>query len=149
MLWKVQVLFEGKDLHSQLFPDGWNYFNFELDHWEINHPEHTYYYLPTECHSQLIRGASGEVIPLPYQPLSTARFKGNLFFPKHLVEVFEDFLLLTDLETLKSRTRKFKTEGRLESFVRVDHNQMDCLIVQKIAGTWQKVRERISLIDLS
>lgn len=113
MLWVAQVYHQGQDITGALFPSNDHYFNFELDHWSLNDTQNRCYYLPSEGSALLIFKEGFRIIRLPYQPLSTLHFWGNLFTAAHLIEIFTHQLRITHLAGLHTTTRPVSLQGLL------------------------------------
>jgi hypothetical protein len=101
MLWRVECLFEGGLWHKALgFTSAFLDLNFELDAWTFEDETHQFLYLPTEGSARLIRQADLLVHVLPYQGISTARFRGNFFENGQLIERYGEDLMITNLQHL-------------------------------------------------
>jgi hypothetical protein len=108
MLWKVEVFYQNESINDLIFDKNWNVFNFELDNWIIQDSKNRYYYLPIETNSVLIDTKTFKIHRLPYEGLSTIRFKGNEFEEDCLIESYDDRVVKTDLETLISEEKTHK-----------------------------------------
>ncbi len=99
MLWKVSIFYENVNLDKIIFPQGWNYLNFELDKWTLEDKESRFYYIPIESKSILIDAKTLKIHYLSNQSLSTIYFKGNYFVEHFLIEEYGDVSIKTSLET--------------------------------------------------
>ncbi|WP_338812341.1 hypothetical protein V9L05_13130 [Bernardetia sp. Wsw4-3y2] len=102
MLWKVSIFYENVNLDKIIFPQGWNYLNFELDKWTLEDKESRFYYIPIESKSILIEAKTLKIHYLSNQSLSTIYFKGNYFVEHFLIEEYGDVSIKTSLETFDS-----------------------------------------------
>ncbi|WP_338792798.1 hypothetical protein [Bernardetia sp. MNP-M8] len=102
MLWKVSIFYENINLDKIIFPQGWNYLNFELDKWTLEDKESRFYYIPIESKSILIEAKTLKIHYLSNQSLSTIYFKGNYFYEHFLIEEYGDLSIKTSLETFDS-----------------------------------------------
>jgi hypothetical protein len=119
MLWKVEVKLDNKSIDHLLFSNNWHYINFEIDHWTLHDDACEFFYIPAEGTSKLLVKNSLLVISLPYQPISTITFWGNLFFEDKLIEIYQNLMVITDLIHFKSTIKNYSSKAIL-SDTRVD-----------------------------
>ena len=107
MLWKVAVFYEETNLNEFIFPNGWNYLNFDIFDWELEDTQNRFFYLPVETQSVLINAETLQIHRLKKQNLSTARYVCNFFEDDFLVEIYGDTTVKTSLKTLVSQEIKY------------------------------------------
>jgi hypothetical protein len=112
-LWEVKVFNESKDITS-LLTSSRGFINFNTDQFQIDTNDSEFVYIPFEGVPKLIQTNDFTIIDLPYQPLSTVRFIGNKFERNHLMEIYRDVIVLTNLQTLNSNTIKINDISTIE-----------------------------------
>lgn len=142
VLWKVDVLFENRNINKQIFENNWNYLNQKIDQLSINDENEQYYFLPTESKGTLFKiskkkffgGYNLIKIDLPYKNVSTLSFIGNQFGFNKLLTIFTDQINITDLNNLKTSYLLKDANGHIfnarllnENEVRIDY----CKIIDK------------------
>lgn len=132
MLWQVDVRHQGENINQKIFGGDLNYINLKINKWELEDEQERFYFIPVEGISKLIVKANFEVISLLYKAGSTVRFRGNKFQFGHLIQIWSDEIVLTNLESFKSIKLKWKKEGYIiwAEMINTNEIKVDSCIVQ-------------------
>ena len=148
-LWRVEVGYEGEDITAEVFSGGWNYLNFNLENWDPEDKKTGYFFLPAEGRAILIDTKTKlkklKFHVLPYQNISTARFRGNRFEFGRLLEIFLDIVVITDLETLTSRQIRVAGGEIIREAKLINEREIEITAVQKIRDEESRIRKRYQL----
>lgn len=147
MLWQVDVLLDNVSFNDKAFPNGWNYINYKIKRLELNDLNNDFFYLPVEGKPKLIDSQTNHVIDLPSSsPASTFRFRGNKFQFDHLIEIYDDTIILTSTKNQSFKCYKKDFEG---SIIDAElKSEQECLIEYYLVENGQRiVRNKEILID--
>lgn len=146
MLWQVNVLLDNISINDKLFPNGWNYINYEINRLQLNDLNNDFFYLPVEGKSKLINSKTNHVIDLPFYTASTVRFYGNKFQFNNLIEIYNDTIILTSTKNQTFKCYKRDFEGYIIDAELKSENE--CLIKYYLIDNGQRiVRNKEILID--
>lgn len=134
MLWKVNIELYGENINHKLFKNGWNYINYEIDNLQISDDENKFYYIPVEGTPKLIKRSSNEIIDLKFKALSTASFLGNKFLNTFLLEVFDNEIIITNLENFTHYSFKPDKNESIDSINIIDSFYFEVQTFQSISG---------------
>jgi hypothetical protein len=110
MLHVVNLIINGEDRTAEYFPDG-NRVLFELTKYQFTDSAQRFCFIPAESSLFLIEAATLNRIKFGDAGLN---FVGNIFYDDKLLVVYNDHLMIIDLQTFHSTTYPFEGNAAVE-----------------------------------